>query len=113
MRLGLNLRGDLAKLTDAEIATRFEALMALRESTYRSLPSFGGNKWLYQRGLGLPFGRGPLHARVFYRFFGLAYLSLRNAPSLYDLYLVDCELKDTRDETRRRVKPQKTALVIS
>jgi hypothetical protein len=103
MRFGINLRGDLAKLSDAEIATKFEALIADRESMYRAVPVPVGNKWLYQRGWGLPLGRGPLRARIFYKYLGLPYFRFRN-PSLYDLYLLDCELKDTRDEIERRVK---------
>jgi hypothetical protein len=52
--------------------------------------------------------RGPLHARIFYKVLGLGYFSF-GRPSLYDLYLLDCELKDIRDEIERRVKRQKTA----
>jgi hypothetical protein len=108
MRLGINLRGDLAKITDNEIAGRLETLIADREFMYQALSQYSGNKWLYQRGWGLPFGRGPLHARIFYKVLGLGYFSFER-PSLYDLYLLDCELKDIRDEIERRVKRQKTA----
>jgi hypothetical protein len=110
MRFGINLRGDLAKLSDAEIASKFENLIAERESTYHAVPPTVGNKWLYQSGWGKPLGRGPLHAPSFYRILGLSYLNFFNNPSLYDLYLLDCELKDTRDEIGRRVKRRKTAL---
>ena len=109
MRFGINLRGDLAKLGDAELAAKFETLIADRESRYLAVPGTVGNKWLYQKGWGLPLGRGPLHARIFYKYLGLSYFRLKN-PSLYDLYLLDCELKDMRDEIERRVKRQKTAL---
>jgi hypothetical protein len=108
MRFGINLRGDLAKLDDVEIATRFEMLIADREAMYLDLLGYSGNKWLYQRGWGLPLGRGPLHARVFYKLIGLSYFAFRN-PSLYDLYLLDCEIKDTRDEIKRRVGRRKAA----
>jgi hypothetical protein len=111
VRFGINLRGDLAKLSDAEIASKFEGLIAGRETMYRAVPLTAGNKWLYQRGLGKPLGRGPLHARIFYKLLGLGYLSFRN-PSLYDLYLLDCELKDTRDEIERRVRRRKAGLAI-
>jgi hypothetical protein len=113
MRFGINLRGDLAKLSDAEIATKFENLMADRESMYRALPGYSGNKWLYQRGGGLPLGRGPLHARIFYKILGLGYLNFFKSSSLHDLYLLDCELKDIRDEIERRVRRRKTAMVPS
>jgi hypothetical protein len=108
MRFGINLRGDLAKLDDAEIATRFEMLIADREAMYLDLPGYSGNKWLYQRGWGLPLGRGLLHARVFYKLLGFSYFTFRNR-SLYDLYLLDCEIKDTRDEIKRRVGRRKAA----
>jgi hypothetical protein len=113
MRFGINLRGDLAKLTDAEIATMFETLISRREATYRAAPSLAGNKWLYQKGFESPLGRGPLHAPIFYKILGLPYLNIFGGPSLYDLYLLDCELKDVRDEIERRVRRQKTAMVKS
>ena len=106
MRVGINLRGDLAKLDDAEIASRLESFMVDREATYRDLPGYSGNKWLYQRGLGMLFGRGLLHARVFYRFLGLGYYTF-GGPSLCELYLLDCELKDIRDDIKRRVGRKK------
>src|SRR5215813_14643229 len=74
MRFGINLRGDLAKLDDGDIASRLETLMAEREALYRAVPFSSGNKWLYQRGVGIVFGRGLLHARIFDRFYALQYL---------------------------------------
>ena len=112
MRFGINLRGDLAKLSDAEIATTFETLMAERESMHRTLPGYSGNKWLYQSGFGSLFGRGLLHARIFYKFYALQYFSFGKS-SLYKLYLLDCELKDVRDELKRRVGRQNAVLVRS
>ena len=112
MHFGINLRGDLAKLTDAEIASMFETLISKRETTYQAVSPFQlGNKWLYQKGFGMPLGRGPFHAPIFYRFLGLSYFNIFGGPSLYDLYLLDCELKDVRDEIERRVRRQKTAMV--
>jgi hypothetical protein len=113
MRFGINLRGDLAKLTDAEIASTFETLMTKRKTTYQAAPFQAGNKWLYQKGFGMPLGRGPFHAPIFYKFLGLSYASVFGSPSLYDLYLLDCELKDVRDEIERRVRRKKTAMVRS
>ena len=40
MRFGINLRGDLAKLDDAEIASRYEALISEKETTHRALPIY-------------------------------------------------------------------------
>jgi hypothetical protein len=114
MRFGINLRGDLAKLSDIAIAAKFEALLAEREAMYVKVPSYVGNKWFYQRGWGAWFGRGPLHAPIFYKLLGFqALLGSFNRPSLYDLYLLDCELKDTRDELNRRVKRQKTTMATA
>jgi hypothetical protein len=103
MRLGINLRGDLAKLSDAEITAKFDSLLADRNWLYSSLPSLLGNKWLYQQGVGLPLGRGPFHARIFYEIAGLFY----GGSSLGDLHVLDCELKDVRDEIQRRVDQRK------
>ena len=58
----------------------------------------------------MPLGRGPFHARIFYKFLGLSYLNIFKSSSLYDLYLLDCELKDVRDEIERRIRRQKTAI---
>jgi hypothetical protein len=113
MRFGINLRGDLAILTDAEIASMFEILTSRREDTYRATPFQTGNKWLYQRGLGMPLGRGPFHARIFYRFLGLSYFNYSKNSSLYDLYLLDCELKDIRDEIERRVRRRQTTIAAT
>ena len=103
MRFGINLRGDLAKLDDGDIASRLETLMAEREALYRAVPFSSGNKWLYQRGVGMVFGRRLLHARIFYRFYALQYLG----SSLSELYLLDCELQDVRDEIKRRMRQKK------
>jgi hypothetical protein len=103
MRLGINLRGDLAKLSDAEITSKFDSLLAERNALYSSLPGLMGNKWLYQKGLGLPLGRGPFHGGIFYKIAGLCY----GGSSLGDLYELDCELKDVRDEIQRRVDQRK------
>jgi hypothetical protein len=112
MRFGINLRGDLVKLSDAEIASRFEALITERERMYPEVPEPFGNKFLYQRGWGMPLGRGLLHARIFYKLYGLSYVGF-GKPSLYDLYLVDCELKDIRDELKRRVNQRKASPATS
>jgi hypothetical protein len=113
MRFGLNLRGDLAKLGDAEIAARLASLLTQREELYSSLSGLVGNKWLYQRGFGLPLGRGPFHARIFYRVAAFLYMGPLNGRSLGDLHLLDCELKDVRDEIQRRVTASKRDKAVS
>lgn len=103
MRLGLNLRGDLAKIGDAELAARLETCLDYRE-WLASRAGDAPNRWLYKSGFALPFGRGPLHAGVFYRMVGFFYGGPLNGRSLGDLYVLDCEIKDIRDEMKRRVK---------
>jgi hypothetical protein len=114
MRFGINLRGDLAKLDDAEIASRFEELVSETETKYRAIPACARNKWFHRGAVGFLFGRGLLHARVFYKIqavvFGCFLLISGNdllTPESIDLYLLDCELKDTRDEIKRRVGRQR------
>jgi hypothetical protein len=110
MRFGINLRGDLAKLDDAEIASRFEELVSETETKY---PVYARSKWIL-RGEGFPFGRGLLHARIFYKIQAVVvgcFLVVRGhtllGPASIDLYLLDCELKDTRDEIKRRIGRQR------
>ena len=105
MRLGINLRGDLAKLPDEELASHFEKCVAYREWL---APRAGdlANRWLYEVGLAMPFGRGPVHARIFYRLMGLLYggsWNGLNGRSPGDLFVLDCEIKDIVDEMQRRV----------
>jgi hypothetical protein len=111
MRLGINLRGDLCRLGDAEIASRFEALMADREALFLTSSNYGLQKSAYQNRLTLWMGRGLLHARFFYELyslltFGPSFKMFRKY-SLRELYLLDCELKDVRDEIKRRVAQKK------
>ncbi len=51
----------------------------------------------------MPFGRGPLHARFFYRLIARLNVGAVNGQSLGDLYVVECEIKDLMDELRGRV----------
>jgi hypothetical protein len=113
MRFGINLRGDLAKLDDSEIASKFETLMSERAAMYEAVPRQQGNKWIYQTGWGMPFGRGPFHARIFYRIQGFIYGCSLSRPSLMDLYVIDCELLDIRDEIQRRVRRRAKSTTVS
>lgn len=104
MRWGLNLRGDLAKLGVDTLEERMDALIAERQALSASLFDLGtvGNASLYRSGIGMPFGRGLLHARPVYAINALLYGgSCRRG--LGRLYVIDCELKDLRDEIRRRL----------
>src|SRR6185312_6420620 len=108
MRFGINLRGDLAKLDDAEIASRFEGLISELETKYKVVYQVG--KWS---------ARGVLHARIFYKIqavivgllgaFGGALIT----PSGVELYLLGCEVADVRNEIESRVRRRKTATASS
>ena len=115
MRFGLNFRGDLAKLDDAEIASRFEALISETETRHRATLAHASGRVIYRIWKG-SLSRGPFHARIFYQIqihlFGLlAALEGQNllTRSDIDLYLLNCELSDVKDEIERRVRYRKTA----
>ena len=115
MRFGINLRGDLAKLDDAEIASRFEALVAETETKHRATMAHASGRVFY-RIWKASLARGPLHGRIFYRIqafvFGIWAAIHGGGPGSddIDLYLLNCELKDVRDEIERRVRLRKVAV---
>ena len=114
MRWGINLRGDLAKLDDTEIASRYEALVSYKEAWVRQLPKHPGAKLMDQSAKALPW-RGPLHARIFYKwqFVLMGVLAaLQGGGSLptnsgYELYMKECELLDVTDKIKQREKKKK------
>jgi len=106
VRFGINLRGDLAKLSDEALASHLEKSIADREELAPRAGD-GANRWLYKTGAAMPFGRGPLHARIFYRVMGLMYGGPLNGRSLGDLYVLDCEIKDIMDELKRRARARR------
>jgi hypothetical protein len=118
MRFGINLRGDLAKLDDAEIASRFEALIAETETKHRATLIHASGKVPY-RIWKASLVRGPFHARIFYKIQALlfggwaAIMGSGPLPEDVDLYLLNCELKDVRDEIARRVRLRKTAIATT
>ena len=110
MRFGLNLRGDLAKLSDTELATRVDRTIKELEQTQ---PTFG--LWMIFRGT-----RGPLKHPWFYKL----RLLLGGIPwwkhSIWEddggtgrRHLLECELQDLRDELQRRVQAPNTLRVSS
>ncbi|SOR32200.1 protein of unknown function [Methylorubrum extorquens] len=103
MRIGINLRGDLAKLSVQELSDRIDVLFAERADVSDSISDLMsvGNKTLYQSGWGLPFGRGLIHASLVYKMTGFFYGG-SHKRGLGRLYVIDCELKDLIDECRRR-----------
>ncbi len=104
MRWGLNLRGDLAKLDTQALGERMDELFEERRVLSESLSDLMtvGNAMLYRNGLGMPFGRGLLHAKPIYAINAFIYGG-SHRRGLGRLYMIDCELKDLLDETRRRL----------
>jgi hypothetical protein len=109
MRFGINLRGDLAKLDDTKIGAHYEKLIGEKVRAIQQMPEFAKYK-LFRWIAAILFGRGLLHAPIFYKmqaFIIGALLSLGGSSpidaSFLDHYLLECELKDVRDEIRRRV----------
>jgi hypothetical protein len=120
MRFSVNLRGDLAKLSDAELAARLEG-------AWRAYEAIEKSGWFW---IGWPVGwRDPIrHLRV-YRFFSALGLIigghwlfniliagllsgksterfLRAEPEV-DTHLTLCEIRDLTDEMERRVNSRK------
>jgi hypothetical protein len=107
MWAGVNLRGDLAKLSDAEITAEFDRLLADRQKALWNAPSLFTLKGLLKHGIILPLGRGLIRGRPFYRLAVSHFWPFKNRLSA--LYLLDCELLDIRDEIERRVEERKKA----
>ena len=110
MRFGLNLRGDLAKLSDTELATRLDQTIKELEQTQ---PTFG--VWMIFRGT-----RGPLRHPWFYKLHlllgGVSWWQTSiwpNEDGTGRRHLLECELQDLRDELRRRVQTRNTMRVSS
>jgi hypothetical protein len=101
MRWGINLRRDLAKRSDAELTaelTRLREYMTQRFGSTPRVGSIGGVIWHAD----WPFGRGPIHARLAYRIWIWYFWPFRGPRGTR--YLVECEIKDLRDEIERRMK---------
>lgn len=113
MRFGVNLRGDLAKLTDEALAANLEDCLQERERLVARLRSDRRNRldvWLAKHDLSYVFGRGPLHARIFYKLRArLTHGSLHGSPigPIGGVYVLECEIKDIRDEMQRRVSARR------
>jgi hypothetical protein len=119
MRFGINLRGDLAKLDDAEIASRYEALISETETKHRATRAHASGRVIYRIWKG-SMGRGLFHGRVFYKvqafllggFVAIVGQEVLTETDL-ELYFLNCELKDVRDEIKRRIRYRKTAAATS
>jgi hypothetical protein len=106
VRFGVNLRRDLAKLSDDELADRLQSSLDRREALAARFDD--SSLWRYRHGLLMPFGRGFLHARILYKIIAACCDGPLTGRSLGDLYMLDCEIKDLRDEMRRRLKTRRT-----
>ena len=59
MRFGINLRSDLAKLSDGELAAELDRLCDYKKARFASTPRVGSLKGMVWYGPEWPFGRGP------------------------------------------------------
>ena len=59
MRLGINLRHDLKRRSDTELATELDRLIEYRKTRFGSAAAVIGLNGIFRRGFTWPFGRGP------------------------------------------------------
>jgi hypothetical protein len=114
MRLSINLRGDLAKLSDAELADRLDRAWQLHAAAEAGEPtSFWRRTW---RGRSW---RGPLRHPWFYRItsiltgradeteiarlFRVPLATAQDGDPVVDAHMHLCEIRDIMDEMERRL----------
>jgi hypothetical protein len=107
MRFAINLRSDLAKLSDAELSSELQRLKEYWKARFESEPRFGSVRGVLFYADGWPFGRGPIFARWAYKILIGYFWPYRGRRGT--LYLVECEIKDLNDEIQRRLKARITA----
>ena len=122
MALSLNLRGDLAKLSDAELVERLHAAWA-KHDAWRKYPGSSVNalfsfRWplrhprVYRFFWALGAMRGGLSGHWIDLLFPLV-MSSKLTDALVDAtgddHLALCEIKDITDEIERRVKLRKAS----
>jgi hypothetical protein len=109
MRFQINLRGDLAKLDDRQLAKRLDEAWRAFEASTDAAKQRVWASW-----------RGPIRHPWAYRLTSFAGLSgpgfslyLGNGPFLkyggMHTHLIACEIKDLYDEIQRRVEQRKAA----
>jgi hypothetical protein len=104
---GINLRADLAKLTDSDLAVEFNNMLEYRSARFGTAPAVGSLRGFFRYGFAWwPGGRGPIRARWAYRA-RIGYFGPFRGP-MGTQYLVECEIKDLRDEMQRRVQTRKS-----
>src|SRR5262245_44991479 len=100
MGLSINLRGDLAKLSDAELASRLQQLWMACDAEHDK-PKYGAFWYSH---------RGPIRHPSAYRFFSFimvpTFLFFFGSFVLWDvtlqMHLKLCEIRDLTDEVKRR-----------
>lgn len=107
MSWSINLRSDLAKLSDAELAAELNRLQDYRQTRFGTAPAVGTLAGVVRHGIEWPFGRGPIRARWAYKIW-IGYFWIFRGPR-GTLYLVECEIKDLQDEIGRRAAVRKRA----
>lgn len=105
MRFGINLRGDLKKLSDAELAAQFEHMMEYHQTRFSKSPRVGSAKGMLYYDPEWPFGRGLIRHRLAYKIQIGYFWPFRGRRGTQ--YLVECEIKDLHDEMMRRVRKKK------
>jgi len=103
---GVNLRADLARLNDWDLAAEFERMIEYRLTRFGTAPPVGSLRGLFRYGFAWwPGGRGFIRARWAYQL-RIGYFWPFRGP-MGTQYLVECEIKDLRDEMQRRVRRRK------
>jgi len=107
VRVAINLRTDLARLNDAELHAELARMELYRDTRFKSEPAVGSFKGIIHHGIEWPFGRGPIYARWAYKVWIGYFWIFRGRRGT--LYLVECEIRDLRDEIERRTPRQRAA----
>lgn len=106
MYWGINLRADLARLSDTDLAAELNHMIDYRLARFGTAPAIGSLRGLFRYGFARwPSGRGLIRARWAYRL-RIGYFGPFRGP-MGTQYLVECEIKDLRDEMQRRVLMRK------
>jgi hypothetical protein len=107
VRFGINLRYDLKRRSDTDLAAELDRMLEYRQTRFGSSPPVGSAKGMIFYGAEWPLGRGPFHARLAYKIQIGYFLCFRGPRGTQ--YLVECEIQDLRDEIERRIKRRKTS----
>lgn len=102
----VNLRFDLARLSDSELAKELDLSIDYRRATYGDTPIMGSLQGHFRYGfVDFPDLRGLVRARWAYRLASGYFGPFKKVASYQ--HLLDCEILDLLDETERRVRLRK------